>query len=40
MAYHDHGHQSARTSAVFDENGRLLSDPDAVTDRWCRYFTN
>ena len=29
----------SRTSAVLDENGLLLSDPDAVTARWCRHFT-
>ena len=33
------GRQPTRTSAVLDENGLLLSDPDAVTARWCRHFT-
>ena len=33
------GRQPTRTSAVLDEDGLLLSDPDAVTARWCRHFT-
>ena len=32
------GRQPARTSAVLDENGLLLSDPDAVIARWCRHL--
>ena len=33
------GRQFTRTSTVLDENGLQLSDPDAVTARWCRHFS-